>query len=307
MTLKLSITCGETLTAALSLPPLHLLATGAINEEQFKALGQIRPQTLTIVLERLVEAADLFWTTPAACANEDAFATYATIGVISALRFLQGSGIPVYRMHTQLRMANGLFDLVRKVIYPDVPLKYHPVHCDIDQAKFTIGRNLEDFIRARYPDVQPPPEGRLSPFFLNCDGTRVWVNPVTKSKRSADQVNAALNFAQDFVTAKGVNPASLVMISPYADNVELIDRWRKRPEWQVLSGMPPAATIDSYQGQEADIVIVVMGTRAFNPGPGFTKGPQRLYKGLWDGGRVATTAVNQKAKEQAEMDDGQDE
>lgn len=44
----------------------------------------------------------------------------------------------------------------------------------------------------------------------------------------------------------------------------------------MLSGMPPAATIDCFQGQEADIVIVVMGTRAINPGPGFTKDPHRL-------------------------------
>ncbi|KAF6835694.1 hypothetical protein CPLU01_04164 [Colletotrichum plurivorum] len=34
------------------------------------------------------------------------------------------------------------------------------------------------------------------------------------------------------------------------------------------------ATVDSYQGQEAD--IVVMGTRARNPGPGFTRDPRRL-------------------------------
>jgi hypothetical protein len=42
---------------------------------------------------------------------------------ISPLAFFVGTGMPVYRLKTQLRMANGMFDMISKIIYPDVPFR----------------------------------------------------------------------------------------------------------------------------------------------------------------------------------------
>ncbi|KAM0468984.1 hypothetical protein ACHAPX_010608 [Trichoderma viride] len=55
-----------------------------------------------------------------------------------------------------------------------------------------------------------------------------------------------------------------------------MERWlEKKPEYAVLKGMPPPATVDSYQGQEANIMCVVLGTTK-QTGPGFTRNANRL-------------------------------
>jgi hypothetical protein len=40
--------------------------------------------------------------------------------------------------------------------------------------------------------------------------------------------------------------------------------------------MPPASTVDAYQGREKPIVVVIMGTAHPKPGPGLTTNQRRL-------------------------------
>ncbi|KAK1983080.1 P-loop containing nucleoside triphosphate hydrolase protein [Colletotrichum cereale] len=200
-------------------------------------------------------------------------------GAVSAQEFIQAAGIPTYRLRKQLRLAKGLWTIPSAVFYPDLPEVYGD-NCEVNLPQFKIGRDLEDFVRASYPETTPPDAGCLSPLFVHCEGTSVFVNPETKSKRSADQVKVALDFALKFVRAKAVDPSRLVILGFYNDNVQLVERWRKRDAWKELAGMPSASTIDSYQGQENDVVILIMGTRAHWPGPGFTRNPQRLNVAL---------------------------
>jgi superfamily I DNA and/or RNA helicase len=66
------------------------------------------------------------------------------------------------------------------------------------------------------------------------------------------------------------------LISPYKADIDIMmERIRDRSEFTVLRGMAPPATVDSYQGQEKDIMCVVMGTTK-ESGPGFTSKPNRL-------------------------------
>ncbi|PKK39612.1 hypothetical protein CI102_15039, partial [Trichoderma harzianum] len=51
---------------------------------------------------------------------------------------------------------------------------------------------------------------------------------------------------------------------------------RKNAVYEALKGVPPASTVDSFQGQENDIIFVVMGTTYPRPRPGFTSQEQRL-------------------------------
>lgn len=204
------------------------------------------------------------------------FNRFAKHGKISALQFLEASGLPVYRLKTQLRMAKGMFDLMAKVIYPDVPFEYAD-GCSIDLPEFKIGRDLEAFVQERHPHVKPPPAGELGPLFVNCIGSRVSVDRATCSKYSRDQVKIALDFVLAFVQAKEADPAKIVVIAPYAANVELIRRMKKQgPYSPMLDNMPEPSTVDSFQGQENDIAVVVMGTAYPKPGPGFTSNEQRL-------------------------------
>ncbi|KAI8244011.1 hypothetical protein K4K55_006609 [Colletotrichum sp. SAR 10_96] len=194
-------------------------------------------------------------------------------GRVSAQGFFMASGHSVYRLHRQLRIGNGLFDIIGKVIYPDIPVRYGP-DCDINLPQFEIGHRLEAYFRERFPDLLAPAKDKFAPIFVHCNDTLVYVNPVTGSKRSPDQVHTALSFADDFITKKSVDPSKLVILSPYRENVALIDRWRKR--YPQLAGMPPPSTVNGFQGRENDVVFVVMGTRAFNPDLGFTKNRNRL-------------------------------
>ncbi|KAM0371192.1 hypothetical protein ACHAPK_005411 [Fusarium culmorum] len=51
---------------------------------------------------------------------------------------------------------------------------------------------------------------------------------------------------------------------------------RKGRQYEALEGMQPASTVDSFQGQENDVAVVIMGTPYPKPGPGFTCNPKRL-------------------------------
>lgn len=128
-------------------------------------------------------------------------------GKISFMEFMQGTRFPVHRLQVQLRMADGLFDMIAKIIYLEVPLRYGE-KCRITVPAFDIGRDLEAFIRDTYPDVCPSPSGKLSPVFLHNPGV-VHTDKVTRSKRSPDQVIAALDFILAFTSAKDVDPGRI--------------------------------------------------------------------------------------------------
>lgn len=200
---------------------------------------------------------------------------FADDGKISSLLFFQATGMPTYRLRVQLRMANSLFDSIAREIYPEVPYTYAD-SCNVTLAKFASGRALEAYVQEKYPGVMPAAPGKLSPIFVHCEGSKVHTDELTGSKRSHDQVKIALDFTADFIKAKKIDAARIVILTPYRANVDLITKMRTRPEYlAILSAMAPASTIDGYQGQECDIVIVVIGTAYPKPGPGFTDG-QRL-------------------------------
>jgi hypothetical protein len=99
----------------------------------------------------------------------------------------------------------------------------------------------------------------------------------TGSKKCLKQADVALDFALDLVTKCGVDARRITVLAPYKANVDyLTARRRKLPKYSPLIGMIPASTVDAFQGQENDIIIVVMGTTFPKPGPGFTTDKHRL-------------------------------
>lgn len=195
-------------------------------------------------------------------------------GGISPLTFLQISGLPVYRLRVQLRMAVGLFDWVAKELYSEVNFTYAD-HCAIDRPEFAAGRICEQLIQKMFPASSPSPPGKFLPFFVHCTGSQVYVDPRTGSKQCPVQVIAALDIALNLVK-EGVKPGKITILSPYEANVKLAARYRQGPKYTALLEMDPASTVNAFQGQENDIVIVIMGTSFPTPGPGFTADPHRL-------------------------------
>ncbi|KAL7791120.1 hypothetical protein V8C43DRAFT_306149 [Trichoderma afarasin] len=156
-------------------------------------------------------------------ADDNYLNRFAKSGELSALLVLQVSGIPTYRLTTQLRLSYGLFDMVSGIIYKGVPHVY-AASCNIATPSFDSGKALENYIQEKYPTVTPSPEGKLLPVFIHTPGARVHTDDTTGSEKSVDQVTIALDFMVDLVKSKNIDPSKIGIISPYAANVELLDR-----------------------------------------------------------------------------------
>ncbi|KAM0524166.1 hypothetical protein ACHAPE_001427 [Trichoderma viride] len=194
-------------------------------------------------------------------------------GKISPLEFFKATGWPVYRLRVQLRMGNGLFDMCHEQVYSDLPFKYGPKS---SIANHKIGVTLETYLKTKFPELRPARAGALREVFIHCPDTVCLIDPVTKSKRNQEQVNRALKFLSELVKNTDIPASSIGVISPYKANVELFERCRKDSQHSApLSGMPAAATVDSFQGREADIMVVILGTTE-QVGPGFTVDKNRL-------------------------------
>ncbi|KAL7904675.1 WD40-repeat-containing domain protein [Trichoderma velutinum] len=186
-------------------------------------------------------------------------------GKYSALLFFKGNGWPVFRLQTQLRMATGLFDLCHGVVKCMTPLNYGP-DCNIRLDRHACGRELEAFLQKRFPELAPPPDGKLAEAFINCAGSGFYVNEVTRSGWNPIQSRRALGFICDLVTQTKITPADVFIITPYEANVEYIESERKMPEYSAISSMAPAATVDDFQGRQGNIVVLVMATTTSEPG-----------------------------------------
>ncbi|KAH7318209.1 AAA domain-containing protein [Stachybotrys elegans] len=195
---------------------------------------------------------------------------------LSPLLFLKASGWPVYRLTVQLRMANGQFDLCHKLVYPDVPIVYGKFS-DINLPRHEPGRSLEAYAVRRFPGIKPSPEGKLLPIFIHCDGSFTWRDAESLSKINYGQIETALDLLVDLVVKyPSLDLSSIALISPYKANVASLDRkLKKDPKYTILAGIQEPKTVDSFQGREGDIVMLVMGTTAFS-GPGFTRDEYRL-------------------------------
>ncbi|OAA39768.1 DNA helicase [Beauveria brongniartii RCEF 3172] len=199
---------------------------------------------------------------------------FAKYGRVSALLKFQAMGMPMYRLNQQLRMAKGMFDMPSAIIYPDVSFTYSP-SCNILRPEFKIGRDLESYLRKAFPKLAAPPADKVRPVFLHCPKSTTVVDPATSSKLNSDQVTVALDTVAGFVKAMKVDPARIGILSPYGANVAEIKEQLKRRQYEQIRGMPSPSTVDSFQGQENDIIVMVMGTTVAS-GPGFTVDPARL-------------------------------
>ncbi|SPO01611.1 uncharacterized protein DNG_04284 [Cephalotrichum gorgonifer] len=202
------------------------------------------------------------------------FNRLADDGRISALEMLKASGFPVHVLHSQLRMPPALFDAPSREFYPDTPFTYAE-WCSASRPEFESGRILEKFAQARFPDLRPPPEGMFKPVFLHCVKSEVYLNTITRSKRCPGQVDVAMDFIAGLVK-EGIKADKIItLICPYAANV-LHAEYRRRDSYkELLADMPAVSTIDSYQGKENDIIVVVFGTNK-RYGVGFTGQRNRL-------------------------------
>ena len=70
---------------------------------------------------------------------------------------------------------------------------------DINHPLHKIGQDVEQYVTAKY-GVKPSPQGTLRVVFVHCEGSRCFVDQVTRSKTNPDEVRLALGFLCDFIT-----------------------------------------------------------------------------------------------------------
>ncbi len=201
---------------------------------------------------------------------------FASNGRTSALGFLQASGFPTYRLKTQLRMCRGMFDHAAELVYKELGRRQYGSNCATDNPKFAAGVALEKWLQAAHPEaLTAPDKGSLTPVWIDTRGTYCWTDPITQSRKNTKQCDMALTLLADFVRATGVDISSVVIIAPYKLNVDYINTRISRGRYPTLAKISEAATVDSYQGKEGDIVFLVLGTTQ-KSGPGFTANDHRL-------------------------------
>ncbi|KAG5762797.1 hypothetical protein H9Q72_009101 [Fusarium xylarioides] len=201
--------------------------------------------------------------------SENYYNRFTGDGQVSGLEFLQASGLPVFRLDTQVRMAKGMYDLAAQVFYPQLPLQYHQRDHDIADQQPDVGRELEAYVRMKYPKLRKPPGGILhQPLFIHRRDSTIYKD-VDVSQACQEQDSAVLSFLAGLVTHSAIDPAQIVILTPWFANAVLIERKRNQKRFELLKSMPEAATIESYRGREADIVVVVMSTTR-DTGPDIT-------------------------------------
>ncbi|QGI70925.1 hypothetical protein CEK27_003254 [Fusarium fujikuroi] len=181
--------------------------------------------------------------------SENYYNRFAGDGQLSGLEFLQASGLPVLRLDTQFRMAKGMYDLAAQVFYPQVPLQCHQPDHNMAEQQPDVGRELEAYFIHR----------QNSTIYKDVDG----------SQACQEQDSAVLSFIAGLVTHSAIDPAQIVILTPWYANAALIERKRNQKRPELLKDMPEAATIESYRGKESDIVVVVMSTTR-DTGPDIT-------------------------------------
>ena len=198
-------------------------------------------------------------------------------GRLSALSFYKLNGWPIYHPRMQFRMADGQFDLSHWLVYKDLEFKY-ATSCEVSREEHSTGRALEAYFTRLWPGMTPSPPGKLFPVFVHCRNTTTLLNKATGAKRNEDQCKTALDFLNTMVSITRISARRIGMLLPYRGNVTLTQRLldvNLDGEYDALQDMEPVSTVDSYQGQEKDIMCVVMGTTK-QSGPGFTSQENRL-------------------------------
>ena len=198
---------------------------------------------------------------------------FAKDGALSPLSFFQGNGWPTFCLHTQLRMGKGLFDLCNREVYSITPLVYGQ-GTDISLSRHACGRTLEAYLHRRFRGISRPSADTFAEFFVHCKNTTCELDEVSRSKLNPGQVQIALDFICDLVE-EGVSPIQITVITPYKANRDCIETVRRGPKYVSLASMPPASTVDGFQGRENDIIIAILGTTR-ESGPGFTTNQSRL-------------------------------
>lgn len=176
----------------------------------------------------------------------------------SVLTHHQLSGQGTFVLTEQLRIARGGFDLALQAVYPDTDDFAYGECCDGNEMAMAIER------WARKRGLRGKP-GLALPVFVNCLDTGC-LTTESLSRINPQQNAHALDVIRRLLAeVSGVTPTDFTVITPYRANCAEVKRALAAAGLSAIQ----VQTADSFQGQETQIVVVIMATDAAS-GPLFT-------------------------------------
>ncbi|KAJ4163106.1 hypothetical protein NW754_014529 [Fusarium falciforme] len=193
---------------------------------------------------------------------------------ISWLSWFIHLGFPVFHLHTQHRMAKGLFDMMLEASYDDIKpyFKYSPLCRPID---FPLGIKVEQYVKLNHHLPSDSPDSLLPVFFntLRCPCRNY---PDSPSKLNPRQAHCIAKYLEPMMKELSISPADVAVLTPYRANMR--DLQKKFRKVKILEKVV-CTTIDTFQGREAEIIIVALCLTG-SKGCDFAADPRRLNVAL---------------------------
>ncbi|KAK7413376.1 hypothetical protein QQX98_007753 [Neonectria punicea] len=193
---------------------------------------------------------------------------------ISWLTWFMHLGWPVFHLYTQHRMADGMFDLSLNAVYYELKahIKYAPSCLPVN---FPVGMKVEKYLTSKHRLPSSAPD-KLLPIFFNCVNCPCRNYPQSASRFNPRQADCIAKCLSDMIQTIGLSPSDVVVLTPYRANLRSIQKRFKEDD--VLKDIV-AATIDSFQGREAEVIVLALCVTK-KTGPSLVADPRRLNVSL---------------------------
>ncbi|KAF4969297.1 hypothetical protein FSARC_3452 [Fusarium sarcochroum] len=177
---------------------------------------------------------------------------FAQFAEISWLSWFIRLGWPVFQLHTQHRMAEGLFDLSLNAVYHQ--LKPHFKYSALcHPTKFPIGIQVEHYMKEKFRI--PIDLNNLQPVFFDCLECPCRNYPDSASRLNPRQADCMAKVLVGLMTRLSLSPADIAVLTPYRANLNAIGkRFKKNNKLKDIV----CSTIDKYQGREAQIIVLAL-------------------------------------------------
>ena len=187
-------------------------------------------------------------------------------------------GWPHWHQSQQLRMPCGMFAPAIFATYDKHTYEYADL-CDLQKAprKFIVARNIAEWASRRFPHMKKAPAGHVWPFLIDVTGSYSHKALRGTSRGNTAIAHHVLHSVEKMIReTKGVQLSHFVILVPYLEQLRIYNCVKfQSPAFKELR----VYTIDSFQSQEAPIIMLDTTMGSNMPGMGGFMNKQRVATG----------------------------
>ncbi|KAJ9523939.1 hypothetical protein QJQ45_022419 [Haematococcus lacustris] len=184
-----------------------------------------------------------------------------------------------------------------------VQYRAHPLLFEFPSARFYSGAVQSGVSPDDRPQLTPPfPPGKGAAghpplVFIHDGGSKEEPGDSGKSYKNKSQASLVTHIVTSLVTNHGMQPSGIGCISFYAAQVSLIKSMLQQPSkggcQQVIGTMAvQVASVDGFQGQEKDVIVISTVRSNSGGNIGFLKDPRRLNVAITRAKRLLVVVGN---------------